>query len=115
MKIGRLGLISDKNNAVGYCDNLGFIPEDGSGACHHNVDPPRSDGVPGFVASRGILFNGNLENIAPTTHFTCNSAISVHGGVSTGGLKPGPTGSELRAVPTGPMRPYAKRKEVPLF
>ena len=52
-------------------DGLGFIPEGDQETCHHNFDPPRRGWLPRFGTQLRYNLDGNLEDIAPSTDFTC--------------------------------------------
>ena len=47
-------------------EDLGLIPKDGPETCHHNFDLPWRGWIPGLATPRGIILNGNLEDIALT-------------------------------------------------
>ena len=86
-------------------DGLGFIPMDDPETFHRNFDPSRKGWIPHFGPIRGIISNGNLEDIAPTTILHAPGAISVHGSFRKASLEPGPSGQELRTLPTEQLQP----------
>ena len=69
--------------------SLGLNPKDGPETCHHKHDPPR---LPHFSIPRGVILNGNLEDIACMAVFRQAS------------FEPGPPGPELSVHPTCPPR-----------
>ena len=63
------------------------------------------------VTPRGIIWMGAWRTLHPRRILHALGAISVHGNFRQESLKPGPSGQELRTLPTGQLQPPVKSGE----
>ena len=82
----------------------GHIPKDCSETCHYNFDPLRRRWLPLFGTPRGIIWMGTWRILHPRRILHAPGAISLHGSFCQVSLELGPSGQELRTLPTGLLR-----------
>ena len=84
-------------------NGLGFIPTDDPETCHRNYDPPRREWLSRYGAPRCIIRMGTWRTLHPRRILYAPGVISVQRHFRQASFEPGPSGQELRTLPTGQL------------